>query len=233
MPPDRRRRKAVNRRAPDISHHSRNGNQLFASLPAEIRFLIWEYTLIDESGYITPKYKHRASCIERFMDEQKHQTVNTLNSVLQTCRLFWIDQEINLTFYKFNNFSFGSPFDLVSYILAITPKKRRAIRYIGLLNPEPIYHIPWSFNPIESLRTLTLCRNLRTIRYRYLIHPARQPMTNPLVNPLFESLENIARVCPLLRSFTVSAGNQSSNWFKLKIDRESWSLTPPGPIGTL
>ncbi|KAK5988925.1 hypothetical protein PT974_10422 [Cladobotryum mycophilum] len=189
---------------------SRCGNKLFQCLPVEIRCIIWEYVLFSNGNTITPS-RRLYSCyseervpiearfsppLDRF--NSKGKSIKHLNAILQTCRLFWLDQETHMLFYKHHTFEFGHGRDFANYILAITPRKRQAIRH--LVFAEHFKADCWNRDPrldvSDYTAVLRLCTGLRTFKHRFF--PSCNPLSGDWVEEISEFLVALITSCPSL-----------------------------------
>ncbi|KAL7786745.1 hypothetical protein V8C37DRAFT_419391 [Trichoderma ceciliae] len=188
---------ATNLPQPYQHRPSKDGNLLFAKLPAEVRCHLWYLLLVKPSGSVIPLHVPRDPAVERFVSMEAAPDVTLLlNAVLQTCRLFYHDQEVHRVYYKvgriridatdpwlicmliisqFNVFQFRTSFDCLTYIAAITPSRRKAIRNITIsLDPSP--YDPKgvkSRSPGDHLLAVaSLCPNLRVLRHEKFFYKA-------------------------------------------------------------
>ncbi|UKZ81264.1 hypothetical protein TrVFT333_009036 [Trichoderma virens FT-333] len=94
---------------------------------------------------------------------------------MQTCRLFYQDQEDYLVFYKYNVFQFPRTRDCLTYVAAITPSRRKAIRNLTIAS-DPMPYYPESVanrEPGDRLRAIAmLCPNLRVLRHEKFFYRA-------------------------------------------------------------
>ncbi|KAL7934460.1 hypothetical protein V8C35DRAFT_279631 [Trichoderma chlorosporum] len=110
-----------------------------------------------------------------FSVESTPKVTLALDAIMQTCRLFYRDQEDYLTFYKFNVFQFHRTRDCLTYVAAITPSRREAIRNITITtDPIPYWHDGVkNEEPSDRLYAIAmLCPNLRVLRHEKFFYRA-------------------------------------------------------------
>ncbi|UKZ55494.1 hypothetical protein TrVGV298_009318 [Trichoderma virens] len=168
----------------------KDGNSLFAKLPPEIRCKIWHLLLVRPSGPVMPVHIPRDTATETFFSVEMSPNVTfDLDAIMQTCRLFYQDQEDYLIFYKYNVFQFPRTRDCLTYVAAITPSRRKAIRNLTIAS-DPMPYYPESVanrEPGDRLRAIAmLCPNLRVLRHEKFFYRAEN---------LTDLAANEARTC--------------------------------------
>ncbi|KAH0495750.1 hypothetical protein TgHK011_009281 [Trichoderma gracile] len=103
------------------------------------------------------------------MDWTKNVTNVTLqlDAIVQTCKLFFADQEAHLLFYKLNKFQFPGSRECLTYVASITPSRRQAIRNITI-SSSPVAYNPVAVKgnkPSERLLAIaSLCPGLQVFQ---------------------------------------------------------------------
>ncbi|KAL7913373.1 hypothetical protein GGI35DRAFT_490032 [Trichoderma velutinum] len=188
---------------------SRNGNLLFAKLPPEIRCKIWCMLLVKRKGPVIPVHIPRDTATETFfsMETGRNRTF-VLDAISKTCQLFYRDQEDYMIFYKFNEFQFPRSRDCLTYVTAITPSRRRAIRNITLTLGAMLYNPSGVKNgwPGDRLRAIVqCCPNLRVLRHEKFFY--RADSLTDWATVLAKTLEPIVATLPLLKEVYICGGN--------------------------
>ncbi|KAL6694653.1 hypothetical protein J3F84DRAFT_400333 [Trichoderma pleuroticola] len=206
---------------------SKNGNLLFAKLPPEIRCKIWRMLLVKREGPVIPVHIPRDTATETFFSMEVNQNITfVLNNILGTCRLFYQDQEDHMIFYKFNEFQFPRSRDCLTYVAAITPSRRNAIRNITLAL-YPNYYNPSGIKkekPGDRLRAIAkLCPNLRVLRHEKFLYRS-DSLTNWAIL-LAETLEPLVAALPLLKEVYIRGSNGGYTQLECDMTLQNVSFT--------
>ncbi|PKK43124.1 hypothetical protein CI102_12194 [Trichoderma harzianum] len=217
---------------------SRNGNLLFAKLPAEIRYEIWCMLFsIECKGPVMPVHIPRDNATETFFSLRRsdQDSIFVLNALMKTCRLFYQDQEYWMLFYKFNEFQFPRSRDCLTYVAAITPSRRNAIQHITLTLPTPYNRNGVKKGkPGNRLRAIAkLCPNLRVLRHEKFFYRS-DSLTNWLTL-LAETMEPIVASLPLLKEVHIRGSNDGHTWLTCRMTLQKIDLilsrsTAQGPV---
>ncbi|RYP65529.1 hypothetical protein DL771_008286 [Monosporascus sp. 5C6A] len=155
----------------------KNREQRFLSLPAEIRFTIYEHAVVEllpicpmqvvdgSNKFIWGRYRKvqengggGGSTLE---PAEKALTVTQLT---RTSRQVRLDLAADPSFYRSNIFSFRDPHQLHFFLAALTPERRRAIRNIQV---HEVRHSPgsreWAATRFGSVLSGDRCRHLLTL----------------------------------------------------------------------
>ncbi|KAL6800613.1 hypothetical protein GGI42DRAFT_360924 [Trichoderma sp. SZMC 28013] len=206
---------------------SQDGNLLFAKLPTEIRCKIWCMLLVKREGPVIPVHIPRDTATETFFSMEDDQNITfVLNTILRTCRLFYQDQEDHMVFYKFNEFQFPRSRDCLTYVAAITPSRRNAIRNITL-TVEPKAYSPYSTKkkkPGNRLRAIAkLCPNLRVLKHDKFFYCA-DSLTDWAIL-VAETLVPIVATLPLLQEVYIRGGVGTRALVECHMTTQSISFT--------
>ncbi|KAL6871913.1 hypothetical protein J3F83DRAFT_760323 [Trichoderma novae-zelandiae] len=197
--------------APYRKRLPKDGNALFANLPPEVRCKIWSLLVVKPNGSVFPVHIPTYSATERFvcMDWTKNVTNVSLqlDAIMQTCKLFYKDQEVHLLFYKLNHFQFRRSRDCLTYVASITPSRRQAIRNITISMSPVLYHpdLVKGKKPSERLLAIaSLCPGLQVFRNYNLFFQA-DSLTHWAVM-LSQFLEAFISQLPLLKEISFCGG---------------------------
>lgn len=151
--PSRAQREAVFKAAETLRALEPCTTTSFCEFPAELRLIIYEYTLTSQSP-ITPRLNgpQKAESKEAPLDAAESPTQAKASSLalLQTCRL--VDREARLVYYASNTFRFTSAKDLVHFLHHLEPgllNELRKLHIEGLLTYKPAF----TEMSLASLRT--------------------------------------------------------------------------------
>ncbi|KAL6877957.1 hypothetical protein HDV57DRAFT_118658 [Trichoderma longibrachiatum] len=196
------------------SKPSKDGNALFARLPPEVRCKIWRLLVVKQGNNesIFPVHIPTYSATERFVCmDWSHGVTNVtlqLDAIMQTCKLFYNDQEVHLLFYKLNQFRFRGSRDCLTYVASITPSRRQAIRNIIItMDPDPyVPSAPTDIKPSKRVLAIaSLCPGLQQFRhFNFFFHA--DSLTLWAIT-LSRFLETLVSQLPLLKSLGFGGGN--------------------------
>ncbi|KAI2466485.1 hypothetical protein F4781DRAFT_434359 [Annulohypoxylon bovei var. microspora] len=127
-----------------------NQSPFFRVVPQEVRLMIYEFAVyVDDPivpGQVKPhsnKFKpvtNRSTCTNELLDSSESQysyvqTHHEFTNVLlaRTCRAIYAELEMWCPFYKINTFEFSSQQQCHVFLAAITPQRRKDIRWINLI----------------------------------------------------------------------------------------------------
>ncbi|PTB61587.1 hypothetical protein BBK36DRAFT_1131374 [Trichoderma citrinoviride] len=197
--------------APYRTKHSKDGNALFAKLPPEIRCKIWSLLVVKPNGSVFPVHIPTYSATETFVCmDWTHKATNVtlqLEAIMQTCKLFYKDQETHMLFYKLNRFQFRGSRDCLTYVASITPSRRQAIRSITIsMHPMP-YKLDGAKGKKPSERLLaiaSLCPGLQVFKNHNLFFQA-DSLTD-WASVLSRFLEAFVSQLPLLKEISFRGG---------------------------
>ncbi|KAI1101510.1 hypothetical protein F4804DRAFT_347658 [Jackrogersella minutella] len=167
---------------PNLELTELNKKSVFFKLPIEVRLIIYEFAVYVDKPIVprqVKKYSNKfvwgdyiTSRSYDFNDELTECRESTEQelmavSLFRTCRAMFADLECWHPFYKVNLFEFHGPHSLHLFLAAITPQRRRKIRWIDILH-EPSSLCLKSLDK-KLLALLSQCKDLKTHRLKLTV----------------------------------------------------------------
>ncbi|QYT00557.1 hypothetical protein H0G86_007637 [Trichoderma simmonsii] len=140
-----------------------------------------------------------------------------------------------MIFYKANEFQFPRSRDCLTYVAAITPSRRNAIRSITLsLGAHYNRSDAKKGKPGDRLRAIAkLCPNLRVLRYDRFFY--RSDSLTDWLTMLAETMEPVVASLPLLKEVHIRGSNDGYTWLTCNMTLEKiwldlFKSTPQGSV---